>query len=100
MSNDFFNSDKKLEPQTIKLELNSDQSLQVKLENIKELQALAKFYNNDTEKKEKFDIKINSLLEQALALDKPVHENNSETLPVEGRKVNEAITGEDNSTDS
>ena len=100
MSNEFFNSNKKLEPQTIKLELNSDQSLQVKLENIKELQALAKLYTNDPEKKEQFDIKINSLLEQALALDKPVHENNSETLPVEGRKVNEAITGEDNSTDS
>ena len=82
------------------MELNSDQSLQIKIENIKDLKAIALLYENDTEKKEKFDIKINSLLEQALALDKPVHENNSETLPVEGRKVNEAITADDTSTDS
>ena len=97
MSNDFSNSNKKLEPQTIKIELNSDQALQIKIENIKELRSLSMLYNNDTEKKRKTETKINSLLDQALTIDKPAHENNSVTLSVKGRKVNEAIEADDSS---
>ena len=98
MSNDFFNKRQNNTAQTIKMELDSDQTLQIKLDNIEKLKMLSSLYGNDPEKQKKFDKKIDSLIEEVFDMDadndshevsKGVQETNDSNS--DARVVNKAI---------
>ena len=69
LTNDFFEKYNSKETQTIKIDMNCDQELQVKLDNIDSLRRLLTIYGNNPIKRRQLEMKIETCLDQMLTED-------------------------------